>query len=125
MILVEITTYETDAACIAVDGNILTEMMGDFYSPDKDNEVPAGLTVLDPFADVSYNEETKEYSVLVGDEFYSLRNVMAASDVKAIDLVSGENHDAYNKGILVKPLLEEGWYELQPDGTVTPTDEPE
>ena len=124
MILVEITTYETDAACIAVDGKILTEMMGDFYSPDKGNEVPAGMTVLDPFADVSYNYETKEYSVLVGDEFYSLSKVMAASDAKAIDLVSGENHDAYNKGILVKPLLEEGWYKLEPDGTVTPTDEP-
>lgn len=59
------------------------------------------------------------------DEFYSLRNVvMAASDVKSIDLVSGTNRDAYNKGILVKPLLEEGWYELEPDGTVTPTEEP-
>lgn len=126
MITIEITTYDTGKKCIAVldrkyytHGLILTEEIGDFYSVDI-GEVAENETVLDPCCDVflllNGIPVFRDYEV---NTDYPLSKVLrlTGNRVHMTTVESGENI-----GECAECLLDEGIYELDTDGTLTPVD---
>lgn len=126
MATIEITTYDTGKKCITVldkryctDGLILTEEIGDFYFVD-DGEVAENETVLDPCCDAFVMLDGvpvfRDYEY--GTD-YPLNNVvrMTGNRVHLTTVDAGEN-----VGQCAECLLDEGIYELDTDGTLTPVD---